>query len=391
MPAPLLRTHSTPDRQIRLPGTLVRSILLITALSALAACSRKVEQVEEVRPVRVLTIAADTVDAIAEFPGEVRARYESRLGFRVGGKIVARKVEVGSLVRRGQVLMQLDPQDLQLAQRQADAALKAALSNRDLAAAELKRYQELHAKNFVSQAVLDAKQTAYQSAVSSYDQAQAALRNQANQTGYADLVSDVDGVVTAIDAEAGQVVAAGTPVASVAKSGDMDVLIGVPENQVETLRRINDVRVRLWANPQERIAGKVREVSPVADAATRTYAFKIALPDAASGVRLGMTAYVAFIDASAKALIKLPLSALYEASGKTSVWLVENGVVKLMPVTTGGHSGNNVLISDGLRAGQVVVTAGVNLLKPGQKVSILGAEPAAATPPAHSPAAGGGK
>lgn len=385
MPAPLLRSCSTPDQPVR--GVLLRGILLIGVLALLAACSRKVEQVEEVRPVRVQTIAADTVDAIAEFPGEVRARYESRLGFRVGGKIVARKVEVGSLVRRGQVLMQLDPQDLQLAQRQADAALKAALSNRDLAAADLKRYQELHAKNFVSQAVLDAKQTAYQSAVSSYDQAQAALRNQTNQTGYADLVSDVDGVVTAIDAEVGQVVAAGTPVASVAKSGDMDVVIGVPENQVDHLRRITDVRVRLWANPQDRIAGKVREVSPVADAATRTYAVKIALPDAAPGVRLGMTAYAAFIDPSAKTLIKLPLSALYEASGKTSVWLVENGAVKLAPVTAGGHSGNDVLISDGLRAGQVVVTAGVNLLKPGQKVSILGAEPVAAT----KPAAGGGK
>ncbi len=259
----------------------------------------------------------------------------------------------------------------------------------------MRRYQELHAKNFVSQAVLDAKQTAYQSAASSYDQAQAALRNQANQTGYADLLSDVDGVVTAIDAEAGQVVAAGTPVASVAKSGDMDVLIGVPENQVESLRRINDVRVRLWANPQERIAGKVREVSPVADAATRTYAFKVALPDAAPGVRLGMTAYVAFIDPSIKPQVKLPLSALYEAAGKTSVWLVENGAVKLAPVTTGGHSGNEILISDGLRAGQVVVTAGVNLLKPGQKVSILGAAPQTAVnpvaAPAAKPAAGSGK
>jgi len=354
---------------------LQQAVALCLVVSALAACSKKVEKVEEIRPVRAMVIAAGNADVVAEFPGEVRARVESRLGFRVGGKIVARKVDVGSVVRRGQVLMQLDPQDLQLAQRQADAAMKSALSNRDLASAELKRYQELRDKNFVSQATLDSKQTAYQSALSGYDQAVASLRNQSNQTGYAVLAADVDGVVTSVDAEAGQVVAAGTPVVSVAQAGDKDVVIGVPEDKVDALRRSADVRVRLWANPKEMIVGKIREVSPIADAATRTYTFKVALPDSAKDVRLGMTAYVAFAGKTSGDMIRLPLTALYPVSGKTSVWLVENGTVKTTPVQLGGQSGNDVLIAAGLTAGQTVVTAGVNLLKPGQKVRILGAEP----------------
>jgi multidrug efflux system membrane fusion protein len=377
VPAPVrvLTRPASASRRLR------HAIVLCLAVSALVACSKKVEKVEEIRPVRAMVIAAGNADVVAEFPGEVRARVESRLGFRVGGKIVARKVDVGSIVRRGQVLMQLDPQDLQLAQRQADAAMKSALSNRDLASAELKRYQELRDKNFVSQATLDSKQTAYQSALSGYDQAVASLRNQSNQTGYAVLTADVDGVVTAVDAEAGQVVAAGTPVVSVAQAGDKDVVIGVPEDKVDVLRRSADVRVRLWANPKDTIVGKIREVSPIADAATRTYTFKVALPDSAKEVRLGMTAYVAFAGKTSGDMIRLPLTALYPVNGKTSVWLVENGAVKVAPVQLGGQSGNDVLIAAGLTAGQTVVTAGVNLLKPGQKVKILGAEPLTADMP----------
>ena len=353
----------------------VLGVCLFLSLSGLVACSKKIEKVEEVLPVRAMTIAADNVESTLQFTGEVRARVESRLGFRVGGKIVARKVDVGSIVRRGQVLMQLDPQDLQLAQRQADAARQSALRNRDLAAAELQRYQKLRDQNFVSQAVLDAKQTAYQSALSSYDQAVAALRNQSNQTGYADLLADVDGVVTAIDAEAGQVVAAGTPVVSVAKAGDKDVVIGVPEDKVDALRKSAVVRVRMWANPDQVIVGKIREVSPIADAVTRTYPFKISLPENTPDIKLGMTAYVSFAEKSSVSMIRLPLTALHQTNGKPSVWLVDGGAVKLVSVQMGGQSGNDVLIASGLTPGQTVVTAGVNLLKPGQKVKVLGAVP----------------
>lgn len=350
------------------------AMLALSSVAILSACSKPVEKAEEVRPVRAIQLAADNVDVAAEFSGEVRARVESRLGFRVGGKIISRKVDVGSVVKRGQVLMQLDPQDMQLAQAQANAGLKAAESNRDLAKAELKRYQDLREKNFVSQAVLDSKETAYKAAQASYEQALAAFRNQSNQAGYTTLVSDVDGVVTGVDAEAGQVVAPGAPVVRVAKTGDKEIVIGIPEDKVDALRRMTDVRVRTWARPNEIIPGKLRELSPVADPATRTYTAKIAIPNAPEHVKLGMTAYVAFSAKSQNAMIKLPLTALFQDKSTTAVWVVENGAVKPVPVQVAGSSGNDIVVAGGISPGQTVITAGVNLLKPGQKVKVLGGD-----------------
>jgi membrane fusion protein, multidrug efflux system len=347
-------------------------MLALAGAMLLAGCSKPVEKAEEIRPVRAVRLAADNLDVVAEFPGDVRARIESRLGFRVGGKIIARKVEVGTLVKRGQVLMQLDPQDLQLAQAQASAGLRAADSNRDLARAELKRYQDLREKNFVSQAVLDSKQTASKAAQASYEQALAAYRNQTNQAGYANLVSDADGVVTGVDAEVGQVVAAGSPVVRVARTGDKDVVIGIPEDKVDLLRKMTDIRVRTWAAPDRIIPGKLRELSPVADPATRTYAAKIAIPETGEDVKLGMTAYVAFASKSPTAMMTLPLTALFKNKSGSAVWVVENGAVRLAPVQVAGSSGNDLVVAGGISPGQTVVTAGVNLLKPGQKVTILG-------------------
>lgn len=350
------------------------AILALSGVAVLSACSKPVEKTEEVRPVRAIQLAADNIDVAAEFSGEVRARVESRLGFRVGGKIISRKVDVGSVVKRGQVLMQLDPQDMQLAQAQANAGLKAAESNRDLAKAELKRYQDLREKNFVSQAVLDSKATAYKAAQASFEQALAAFRNQSNQAGYTTLVSDVDGVVTGVDAEAGQVVAPGAPVVRVAKTGDKEIVIGIPEDKVDALRRMTDVRVRTWARPTEIIPGKLRELSPVADPATRTYTAKITIPNAPEHVKLGMTAYVAFSAKSQNAMIKLPLTALFQDKSATAVWVVENGAVKPVPVQVAGSSGNDIVVAGGISPGQTVITAGVNLLKTGQKVKILGGD-----------------
>lgn len=348
------------------------SMATLVAVMVFAGCSKPVEQVEEVRPVRAIKVTADKVGVVAEFSGEVRPRVESRLGFRVGGKIAERKVDVGSIVQRGQVLMRLDAEDLRLAQAQADAGLKAAKSNRTLAQAELKRYRELREKNFVSQAVLDSKESAFKAAQASYEQALAAYRGQSNQADYANLVSDVEGVVTGVDAEAGQVIAAGTPVVRVARTDEKEVVIGIPEGKVDALRQMSDVRVRTWARPDEVFAGRIREVSPVADSVTRTYTTRISLPNAPEQVRLGMTAYVAFADKTSNALIRLPLTALFHDKTGTFVWLIENGSVKPVAVQVAGTSGNDILISGGVSTGQTVVTAGVNLLKPGQKVNILG-------------------
>lgn len=359
-------------------------------LALLSACSKDGPPPEDVRPVRALTLATGGVNASAEFSGDVRPRYESRLGFRVGGKISARKVDIGNSVQRGTVLMQLDPQDLRLGQAQAQANLRAAQTNADLARAELKRYQDLRSQNFVSQAVLDQKVAAARSSQASVEAARAQSREQANQTGYASLVSDTDGVVTGIDAEVGQVVQPGTPVVRVARTDEKEVVIGVPEDQVDEIRQGGEVRVRLWADPNRSIPGKIREVSPVADPATRTYTVKVSIP-ASDEVRLGMTAVVDVArqaGGTAAAQLRAPLSALVHNKGASAVWVIENGAVRLQPVQVGGVAGNDVLLTGGVKPGQAIVTAGVNLLKNGQKVKILAAD-VARRADAEAEAAGG--
>jgi RND family efflux transporter MFP subunit len=236
----------------------------------------------------------------------------------------------------------------------------------------LKRYQDLRAKNFVSQTVLDAKSTAYQSAQASLEQAAAAYKGQSNQAGYALLTADADGVVTGVDAEVGQVVAAGTPVVRVAQLGDKEVVFGIPEHKIAALRHTSDVHIRTWANPGQAIEGKIREISPVADPATRTYTTKVAIPNAPASIQLGMTATVSFASKTPDAMLKVPLTALLQEKSQTSVWVVDHGVVKLSTVKVAGTAGNDILLVDGVTPGQTIVTAGVNQLKPGQKVSILG-------------------
>ncbi|MEO0318183.1 MAG: hypothetical protein RL404_1860, partial [Pseudomonadota bacterium] len=196
---------------------------------------------------------------------------------------------------------------------------------------------------------------------------------QANQTGYASLVADADGVVTGIDAEVGQVVSAGAPVVRIARTGETEVRVSIPEDQVELLRKAVDVKVRTWAHPGEALAGHVREIAPVADPSTRTFTAKVAIPKAGNDVRLGMTATVAFASAAAPG-IRLPLTALFHNKDATSVWVVDKGAVHLVPVQLAGASGNDVLIAAGLDHGQTVVTAGVNMLREGQKVTVLGQE-----------------
>jgi multidrug efflux system membrane fusion protein len=373
---------SAPKKTRRSPKAFAATLLAVAVPLLLAACSRPAEKTEDIRPVRAMVLSASSADVNAEFSGEVRPRVESRLGFRVGGKITSRKVDVGSSVRRGQVLMQLDPQDLQLSQAAALANLRAAETSRDLAKAEMKRYQELRVKNFVSQAVIDSKVSAWKAAQASVDSAQAAYRGQSNQAAYATLVSDTDGVVTAVDAEVGQVVAPGTPVVRVAKLDEKEIVIGIPEDKVDSLRKVADVTVRLWANPGVVIPGKIREVSPVADPSTRTYAVKVSIPEAQPDVKLGMTALVQFASTTASPMIRVPLTALYHEKGATSVWVVEKGAVRLVPVQLGGANGNDILLMSGVKDGQTVVTAGANLLKNGQKVKLLAVEATAHADPA---------
>ena len=358
----------------KVAASLVRRLSVFTMALILASCSEKPPVVEDIRPVRAMQISSAGAENMVELAGDIQPRYESRLGFRVGGKVIARQVEIGSVVKRGQLLMQIDPRDLQLSQSQANASVNAAASNLSLAKAEYERYRELRQKNFVSQAVLDTKDAAYKSALANHEQSNAALNIATNQNSYANLVADADGVVTALQAEAGQVVAAGTPVVQLARTGEKEARISIPEDQVELVRQVKEMQVRIWANQALVLRGQLRELSPVADPATRTYTAKISIPNAPPEVRLGMTATVSFITKANKNLIRLPLTALLNEKNQTSLWVIENGVVKSVPVQVGGVMGNEVVIASGVNAGQMIVTAGVNTLRPGQKVKVLGQE-----------------
>ena len=347
------------------------SISLFGGTLLLVSCTDKPAKTEDIRPVRVMVVAPSGAKNQVELAGEVQPRYESRLGFRVGGKVIARRVDVGTVVRRGQLLMQLDASDFQLAQAQAKASVSAADSTLSLAQAELNRYRELRQKNFVSQAVLESKEAAYKAALANHEQATVGLRVQANQSSYTSLIADADGVVTGIDAEVGQVVSPGMPVVKIARTGEKEVRVSIPEDQVAKLKRISDVTVRTWANPELALEGRLRELSPVADPASRTFTAKIALPKAGSEIQLGMTATVSFANEAAPG-IRLPMTALFNNKEKTAVWVVEQGVVKLVTVDVAGALGNEIVIASGLVSGQTVVTAGVNLLREGQKVTVLG-------------------
>jgi membrane fusion protein, multidrug efflux system len=346
--------------------------LAFAGVLALSGCSRTEVPQEPIRAVKVLTVGVDKFQSEHEFAGDVRARVDSRLGFRVGGKIVRRQAELGQRVKAGQVLAQLDPQDYQLAAEAARAQVAAAQTNRDLAAADFKRYAALKDQNFISGAELERRETTLKAAQAQLDQAKAQLSSQGHQAEYTSLVADVSGVITAIEAEPGQVVSAGTPVVRIAQDGPRDVVFAVPEDKVAAIKPGSDVSVRVWAE-NATLDGKVREVAASADPATRTYAVKVGL-DASASPPLGATVYVSpkALSLAGAPVIKLPTSALWKEGQGSAVWVVDKATmtVKSQPVQIATADGNDAVISGGLKPGMLVVSAGVHVLSPGQKVTI---------------------
>ena len=347
----------------------------LAAALALAACGKHPAAPAPVRAVKLMTVAAAPAASQPEYAGEVRAEVESRLGFRVAGKIIERAVEPGQHVKKGQLLARLDARDYQLAADAARAQTAAAQAQRDLAATDLERFSALRDKGFISSAELDRRATALQSAESALKQARAQLAAQGNQAGYTHLLADADGVVTGVDAEAGQVVAAGAPVVRLARDGARDIAFAVPEGQAQRLAAGQNATVRLWAS-DEKLPARIREIAASPDPATRTYTVKAALQgQAAASVPLGATAYVTPESAAqaGAAALSLPGSALWQAAdGQSAVWRYDpaSSAVEQLNVQVGGVQGDSVLISGGLQEGMQIVTSGVHALQPGQKVSV---------------------
>ena len=356
--------------------TLAHALILVALVAALGACSRPPTAPEPVRAVRTMTVAPEASAGAHEFAGEIRARTESRLGFRVAGKMSSRPAEVGQRVKGGQVLAQLDPADLKLAQEAAQASLRAAQASHDLALAEFKRYKDLRDQGFISAIELERREGALQAQRALLDQARANASVQGNLAGYAALTATTSGVVTAVDAEVGTVLAAGTPVLRLAHDGPRDAVFAVPEDAAPATRALlgkaGAIRVRAWGST-ETIAATVREVAAAADPATRTFLVKADVGNAS--VQLGQTLTIIIDVPSRTAAAKLPLTAVMNQQGQTAVWLLDRSTmtVKMQPVVVAGADGNAVVVAEGLSPGQTVVTAGVHTLTAGQKVKLYDA------------------
>jgi multidrug efflux system membrane fusion protein len=344
----------------------------LLGLTLLSACTKEESKPVPIRAVRTLTLTETGGMMEREFAADIRARTESRLGFRVPGKVARRLVELGQPVRSGQVLVQLDPQDLRLQQDAARAGLAAAEANAMQASSDLKRFTELKAQGFISEAELERRSTAQRAAQASLQQARAQAGVQGNQTSYAALVADASGVITSVDVEPGQVVSAGLPVLTLAHDGARDAVFAVPEDLGAAVRplvgRTGALKVRRWGS-QEWVPATIREMAAAADPLTRTFLVKADVGRA--GFELGQSASVVFnTPLRASAGIRIPLNALTEHQGHSTVWVLnpDTMTVNPLPVSTADITGNVVIVTKGVSIGQEVVTAGAHTLTPGQKV-----------------------
>ena len=357
------------------------AVALMGVFLSLAACSPKQVAPEPIRAVKLMTVGASDLNVQGEYAAEVKARIESRLGFRVGGKILVRQAEPGQRVQAGQVLAEVDVQDYALAAQASQAQVTGARSQRDLAAADFKRYEALLAQNFISAAELERRAAVLKAAQATLDQALAQSQSQSNQASYAKLTAPTAGVITGIEAEPGQVVSAGQPVVRFAQEGPRDAVFAVPEHVVSRLKMGQKMTASV-GNTNQTVQGQVREIGASADPVTRTFTIKLALVKGES-LPLGITlnVHAPQLAGSQSDVIKVPTNALRQEGTQTSVWVfdTQTSTVASQIVQVATADGNEVVIASGLKPGQQIVSTGVHVLSPGQKVSIFNANPAPAT------------
>ena len=354
-----------------------KHLVILVAAALVAGCSsHSAEKHEDIRPVRSLAVGATAGSVGATYPGEIRARHESKLGFRTGGKISQRLVDVGSRVKPGQVLMRLDPEQEQLHTIAVTAQVDGARSRVTQDRIDLERTQSLFARKFASAAELDHAKLALAESESKLANAVAQQKIASNQRAYTEIVADRAGVVTAVNGEVGQVVASGSPMVVVAADGEREVAVSIPEARIAEIKTAQRMTVSLWANPNKTYLAKLRELSPDTDEVTRTYAARVTIQDPDAAVHLGMTATVFTPDIEGKQAIRLPLTAIHDTDGKPKVWIVDPSTSRVSPraVKLGAAQKDTVLIAEGLKTGDIVVTAGVNQLNSGQKVKLAGAK-----------------
>lgn len=343
------------------------SLLPALALLVLTACSREAAQPPQPRPALTQVVGVAGQNDML-WVGEVRARHETDQSFRIGGKVVERKVDIGAVVKKGQPLARLDPVDAGLAAAAANAQSKAAEADFLVAKAEYERQKKLLEKQFISQSAFDSREAQFKAAQARLEQARAQAAVSGNQAGYTDLLAEKDGVVTDVKVEAGQVVAAGQAAIRLALDGEKEVVVAVPEGRLKGVVPGAAAVVRLWAQQDKAYPARVREVAPAADGATRSFQVKVTVLESDAELRLGMTAGVLIGGGELPLLV--PTAALTKVEGRNSVWVVhpQSGEVQPRAVETGPYREDGVVVTQGLARGERVVIAGVHKLQPGQVV-----------------------
>ncbi|MBB3317394.1 RND family efflux transporter MFP subunit [Rhizobium sp. BK181] len=359
-------------KTVQLPSFASFALLGAVTL-AISGCSeeKKAETKEIIRPVKVVEIAEARDTRALDYSGAVKARVEMNLGFRVAGKITDRRVNIGDRVKLGDLLAEIDPTDYELAVRTAEANLAAA--EKGVATADLanKRAQQLFDKSVTAKSQMEQAALSYDQAVSTRDAAASSLDQAKNQVAYTELKADRNGIVTSISADTGAVVAAGTPVATVALDGEKEVQIAVPENDIAQFKPGKTVKATFWSDSKLVLDGKVREVSGSADPQSRTFSVRVSLPTD-DRVLLGMTATIEAAVGNAETDVAIPLSALAEREGKKIVWVVDRNAstVHAREIKVADFTGGGVHVADGLKNGDLVVAAGTQFMAENLKVKL---------------------
>ena len=346
---------------------------LILAVSAafLVACGKKVQPADSSHYVKVFVVGENVAPTLSTFHGVIHAEFEPNLSFRVAGKIITRNVDIGQQVKSGQLLASLDPTDYKLSADSAIAQLASAKSNYVTQKANLERYKQLLQQNFVSQAQYDTQKAQYDSATAQYEQAGNQLSNSDNQVKYTTLKAPADGVITSTNMDAGQVVTSGMTVATMAVSGNKEVVVELPEVQINNYKAGMPAQVKIWATDQV-YKGVVRLINQASDQQTRTFTARIVITNPDDNIKYGMAADVKINPLNMVDGTVLPLNSLYANDGKSYVWIIDkNSLAKLVPITVISTDGSSIKIKPGaLEDGQQVVSAGTNFLYAGQKLKV---------------------
>lgn len=350
-------------------------VLILCLGIVLTACQQETPAPAASRPVWVMTIADSGGAAASRYTGEVRSRYESNIGFRISGKIIARAVNVGDPVKKGQLIARLDPNDTQLNVQAANAEVQSAQANLALAQAELERRRQLYRQNFISKSALDSYETQVKTAQARLAQANSQASVSQHQVGYTQLLADRAGVIGMIQAEPGQVVSAGQTVAQIYDLDTLEILVSIPETVIDTLQVGEAASITFNETPQT-YAGRIREISPAANSQTHAFDVRIQVLNKDARIKLGMTAQVSFDSHKTSRAIIVPTTAVTRHKEQAAVWIIDaQQKAHMRPVTTGALTETGIEITSGLQPGERIATIGVHTLTEGMPVQPVTPQP----------------